>query len=79
MHQINTILLHAIAQKATNAQVNLTVMRCSSVVDALNARTKHSASLYSVIYSYVIIIILYSLYDRLALHMLHLSVLSFSK
>ncbi len=49
-------------------------------MDALNARTKHSAQrFHSVIYRNVLIIILCSLYDRLALHMLHISVLSFSK
>ncbi len=49
-------------------------------MDALNARTKHSAQrFHNVIYSNVLIIILCSLYDRLALYMLHISVLSFSK
>ncbi len=46
---------------------------------ALNARTKHITQRLHVIYSNVLIIILSSLYDRLALHMLHISVLSFSK
>ncbi len=45
----------------------------------LNARIKHITQRLHVIYSNVLIIILSSLYDRLALHMLHMSVLSFSK
>ncbi len=46
----------------------------------LNAHTKYSAQrFHNVIYSNVLIIILCSLYDRLALYMLHISVLSFSK
>ncbi len=45
-----------------------------------NACTKHSAQrFHNVIYSNVLIIIWCSLYDRLAVHMLHISVLSFSK
>ncbi len=48
-------------------------------MDALNTRTKHSAQRFHIIYSNVLLIILYSLYDRLTLHMLHTSVLSFSK
>ncbi len=41
-------------------------------MDALNAQNS-AQRLYNVIYSNVLIIILCSLYDRLALHMLHIS------
>ncbi len=46
-------------------------------MDALNARTEHSKQrFHNVIYSNVLTIIVCNLYDRLALHMLHVSVLS---